>query len=408
MPQNFQRSLAFKQQRDDLSEVMERLVVAKQQATAWLFHVALPFWWAVGADHERGGFHESVLMDGTPSDEPRRARVQARQVFVFAQAARLGWSGPAKQAVRHGIKYLLEKFKRPDGSFRHKVTAEGECFDDTPALYDQAFCLFALGHAANLLQDKTLKHAALELIAYLKHQRTERGGGYTEAEPQGQLLLANPHMHLLEGALAWIEHDRDPVWMDFANDIASLCLDRFICPQTGCLREYFRKEWQLLEGPEGQIWEPGHHFEWAWLLARLENAGGQKSLNKRHRLVELGESRGINPTLRTARNELLMDFSVHSENSRIWPQTERLKAALTSAMETDGDLSRYHLENAADSAEVIFHYLDKPLPALWFETMKPDGSFIEEDVRASTLYHVVGAFSELLRFPLLQNYSRPA
>src|SRR5262249_3595420 len=53
-------------------------------ARAWLFDAALPLWWARGFDTSAGCFHEALNLDGSAAHEqPRRTRVQARQVVVY-------------------------------------------------------------------------------------------------------------------------------------------------------------------------------------------------------------------------------------------------------------------------------------------------------------------------------------
>ena len=36
----------------------------------------------------------------------------------------------------------------------------------------------------------------------------------------------------------------------------------------GFLREFFDADWRPAAGEDGRLVEPGHQFEWAWLLAR--------------------------------------------------------------------------------------------------------------------------------------------
>ena len=76
-------------------------------------------------------------------------------------------------------------------------------------------------------------------------------------------------MHLLEGALAWMAIDDDPGWRRMADDLAQLCLEKFIDPATGALREFFATDWSPAPGIDGQTVEPGHHYEWAFLLDAL-------------------------------------------------------------------------------------------------------------------------------------------
>src|SRR5262249_24462459 len=72
----------------------------------WLFDCALPLWWRVGADHDRGGFYEAIALDGTPVAGPQRARTIARQAYSYCEAGRLGWAGPWRTAAQHALAHL--------------------------------------------------------------------------------------------------------------------------------------------------------------------------------------------------------------------------------------------------------------------------------------------------------------
>src|SRR4029450_7088698 len=67
--------------------------------SSWLVQHAYPCWWSRGVDHVRGGFHESLQLDGEPSGETRRARLYPRQIYAFSVAAELGSSGVALRRV---------------------------------------------------------------------------------------------------------------------------------------------------------------------------------------------------------------------------------------------------------------------------------------------------------------------
>ena len=130
-------------------------VAAKAAALdTWLRSAALPLWWRVGADLLNGGFHEGLGLDGLPVDVDRRARVQARQVYVYAAAGKLGWDGPWREAVDHGLDFLLRRYVRPDGLIRTLVDARGAPADETVMVYDQAFALFALSAARAVSPDR--------------------------------------------------------------------------------------------------------------------------------------------------------------------------------------------------------------------------------------------------------------
>ena len=72
----------------------------------------MPLWWCVGADHVLGGYHEAIDFDGRPVALPRRSRVAARQAFCYWEAGRLGWNGPWRQAGRHALNFLQQRFRQ--------------------------------------------------------------------------------------------------------------------------------------------------------------------------------------------------------------------------------------------------------------------------------------------------------
>jgi mannose/cellobiose epimerase-like protein (N-acyl-D-glucosamine 2-epimerase family) len=121
------------------------IVGAQRYFRAWLLEAALPLWWSVGANHDGGGFLEALDADGRPAllTAPRRARVQARQAFVYATAGALGWNGPWRKAARHGLGFLTEHYLRGPGSVAKSVSPDGTPCDDALMLYEQAFAILA-------------------------------------------------------------------------------------------------------------------------------------------------------------------------------------------------------------------------------------------------------------------------
>ena len=88
--------------------------------------------------------------------------MQARQVYVFATAGALGWTGPWRERLQGGVDFIDAHYRRPDGLYRTKVNPDGSPLDDTPVLYDQAFFLFAAAAAAR---------AGVEATAELENPR---------------------------------------------------------------------------------------------------------------------------------------------------------------------------------------------------------------------------------------------
>jgi mannose-1-phosphate guanylyltransferase/mannose-6-phosphate isomerase len=368
----------------------------------WLKTSALPVWWALGADHENGGFHELLDLDARAPLSPRRARVQARQAFVYAEAARLGWGGPAREAALHGMLYFRSRYLRDDGLFRTLVDADGHSLDETATLYDQAFALLAMASLHTLPGAPAgFEKEAEKLLAAIDGTMRHEAGGFRENAKSP--FQSNPHMHLLEAALAWSETGGGEPWNALADEIVALCLRRFIDPEDGFLREHFTRDWQPALGELGRLVEPGHQFEWAWLLARWARKRHEPAVEfAAKRLFEAGAC-GIDSVRGVAVDALNEDMSMRSSSARLWPQTERLKAALLLG---DGADASY-IGHARGAAESLWKYLDVPTRGLWRDKLTATNRFVEEPVPASSLYHLLGAVAALKRSLALQEPAVP-
>ena len=356
----------------------------------WLFEAALPLWWRVGADYARGGYHERIDFDGRPVILPRRSRVAARQAFCYHEAGRLGWNGPWREAGQHALSFLRERFVQIDGSVISTVDQGGRVLDVTFDLYNQAFALlaYACGHDT-LDPNGAWQSRAYALVETLKRNFAHPAGGFRE-DREGHLpLRANPHLHLLEAALAWLAIDPNPVWRDLVDEIVALCRDRFIDRDTGALREFFASDWTPVSGLPGEVLEPGHHYEWAFLLNRWSKLTGRNRPSEVPRLIAFADANGLDRKRRVAVNGMKQDGSVADPIARLWPQTERIRAYLIDRHE--GDEARLR-----EAIESLWRYLDAPLPGLWYENLAADGQFVVEAAPATSLYHIVGAIGELL------------
>ncbi|MEJ1175360.1 AGE family epimerase/isomerase, partial [Agrobacterium sp. CMT1] len=192
-------------------------------------------------------------------------------------------------------------------------------------------------------------------------------------------LCSNPHMHLFEAMLAWEEQDRDGPWSALADEIAGLALSRFIDDGNGGLREFFAHDWTPYEGEKGRIMEPGHQFEWAWLLVRWGSLrGNEEAIRKAKRLFEIGEDHGICPRRKVAVMSLYDDFSMRDGLARLWPQTEWLKAAVRLASVTDGEERQRYLASGLSAIGALQPFLDTPVKGLWFDKWPADRPMLDE------------------------------
>lgn len=341
----------------------------------WLFDHALPLWWEVGADRARGGFFERISLDGEAVEAPRRARVVARQAYVYAMAGALGWSGPWREAVEHAMTALLGPFAREDGLFRILVSPDGAPLDERPDPYEQAFALLAMASAQRAL-GRDFEDRALRTLTGLRALLVDADGGVHDDGDRGPPLRANPMMHLFEALQAWGGVGADAGWRGLADAVAGTALTRMIAPETGALCELFAVDWRAL--PEADV-EPGHQFEWGWLL--LAHTSG--NCPQARRLIDIGETRGVDQGV--AVFSLDQTLAVRDRSARLWAQTERLHAHAVAG----------NWNGVQAAAEGLWRFLDVPKQGLWRDRLLPDGTFVEEAAPASSLYHVVSAVAAL-------------
>lgn len=364
------------------------LIASLAELKAWLINDAYPLWAAAGPDLDRGGWHDQLNLAGAPIPGDQRARVQARQAWSFAQAPALGWEGDWREPMLWGLGALQFRFRRTDGLYRAVVPAEGRALDHVE-LYDQAFVLLALS-AAHKAGEPGADHAAEALLGRLA---PDHGGGFKELT--GETLLANPNMHLFEAFLAWTEVGGGTVWEALADRQAQLAHTRLIDLENGALLEDFGPGWTTPDDPARRRVEPGHQFEWAWLLLKWRLiAGRPQDLGTALRLIALAEQAGVDTARGVAINELDGALAARDTVARLWPQTERLKANALAGAVTGADACWGAAESAA---QALLRYLDVPRRGLWRDRLDAADVFNEDPVPASSFYHIVLAIQELDR-----------
>jgi mannose/cellobiose epimerase-like protein (N-acyl-D-glucosamine 2-epimerase family)/glycosyltransferase involved in cell wall biosynthesis len=310
----------------------------------WLFDVALPLWWEVGADRINGGFYEAIDLDGKPLARPHRARSIARQAFAYGEAGRLGWDGPWRDAAQHALDFFARYFVSADGTVASVVDLDGKVLDARFDLYDQAFALlaFASGHRS------------------------------------------------FGAATPWRPH---PGWRRMADGIAALCLDKFIDPAGSALRENFAADWSPAPGIAGRVCEPGHHYEWAFLLDRWSELAGRPRPAAVARLIAFADGRGVDAQRGVAVGAVLSDGAMHDPVARLWAQAERIRAYVIDRQPGDG-------ERIAAAIRGLRRFLATPTPGVWYDRLDSDDRLISEPARATSLYHIIGAVAELEKLQL--------
>ena len=112
-------------------------------------------------------------------------------------------------------------------------------------------------------------------------------------------------------------------------------------------------------------------------------------------LIDRTEDRGVDPARGVAINALYGDGRVRDARARLWPQTERIKAACLAGSHHRRAALRRAI--AAEATRSLMKYLDTPTPGLWRDTMDERGAFVEQLAPASSFYHIVSAVRQLQR-----------
>jgi mannose-6-phosphate isomerase len=352
------------------------------------------------ADPVHGGFFEQ-LDPATHLPMPvgsKRLMVQCRQLYVLSHAALLGDASGAAAAGR-GYEFLRRAYRdQAGGGWFFRASEAGEAAERGKDLYGHAFVLFALAylHRAFAMPDALALAAATydELIQKLAGP----GGGFWDRAdaawaPDRSIRRQNPHMHLLEALLALHEASGQARWLAEADKLVRLFLDRFYDPATGTLGEYFTEDWQP-DPVMGGIVEPGHHFEWVWLLHRYRAAGGTLAVAEAAARLFAGADRhGYDPEHGGVHDQIDRAGAPLLTTRRIWPVAEAIKAH-TARIEAGESIPPGQPDRLI--AQLFKDFL-RPERRGWIETMTRDGTPRQTTLPGSTPYHLFLAAAEAAR-----------
>lgn len=359
----------------------------------WLNQAALPLWADRGQDVS-GLFHERLDFDGRPDlSSMRRVRVQARQLFVFSEAAMMGWQGGAEEIVTRGLEAFVARCWAPDGApgWAHMLSPDGSLADPTRDTYDHAFALLALASVWRYTRSDLALQMRDRTLDFIDRSLTDEvHGGLHEGLPHTLPRRANPHMHMLEAMLAWHAVTGDAEFRRRADQLVQLFVDRFYDPFSETLGEFYDEAWR---GPEvtQRVVEPGHHFEWTWLLHEAADQGCLNARAQADGLYRFGMKFGLDQH-GLAIDELRANGAVARASRRTWPQTELIKALVV--MARDGDLKA--AARLPFTVQTLMRtYLGTPTQGLWFDQFDAQGRTLDTHAPASTFYHLVMAFREL-------------
>ena len=363
----------------------------------WTISQALPLWSSAGVDPLRGTFVERLSTAGEPLfDVPRRTMVQARQIYVFAHAHLLGVSPAGRDLALGAAERLVADRHAVDGQpgWVFSADRDGRVVDPRRDLYTHAFVLYGLAWAHRLSPSPRFVDAALTTIDFLDRAFAAPRGGYVSGLPAAaERLEQNPHMHLFEAMLAWWEATGEARFLARAGELHALMAARFFQPTTGILPEYFDATWNPCTGVTGRICEPGHHYEWSWLLRTYGRLIGRPDAPIATTLKAFADAHGRDRDGLVV-DQTLDDGGVHRASRRTWPHTEAIKAEVAAHEAGDGTAP----ERAARIiGRLLDVFLGRPVAGGWIDQVDADGRPLVDFMPASTLYHVFLAMAEAHR-----------
>jgi len=354
---------------------------------------SLPLWAREGWDSSRGGFVERLGPDGKADQlAPRRVRVQARQIYSFAIAARLGWYPQGRDIAMKGMEYMLAKARSPDGrpGFVHLIDPDGNVLNPLRDAYDHAFVLLAMATLYELSGDASLRGEMDSLVAFLDRELRSPHGGYIEGIPPTLPRRQNPQMHLFEAMIAAFDATHELSYQNRAGDLFGLFAASLYDARRQALGEYFEEDWSRIEPV---VVEPGHQAEWVWLLRGFERVTGCPTGRYRAQLLS-SALRYRDEATGCLIDEGDAEGNIRKSTRRLWPQTEIAKAWIAQAEVGE--------QGAADKAcealaRLHRHYLSHPVPGGWYDQFDRDNRSLVDTIPASSFYHIICAIAEAER-----------
>ena len=353
-----------------------------------------------GWDESRGQSRERLLANLTPAPLGyRRGMVVGRQLFFFSHAYRL----TAEPVYRNGAQRLFEDlvtnfWDADQGGWYFSLADDNGPADMTKDLYGHAFIMFGLAHYLAIFSDDNVLQWINRTNAVVTDRFALPGGWFAPATtrdwtPLGRTLEQNPHMHLLEAYLSLYKATQDDAFLTCATRIMSIYTEMLRTSDRSKVLEHL-DESAHPSGKNGTHIEPGHLYEWYWLVNEYADIADLPAFKSacapimdwadRHCLD--AEAGGIFDRVDTSAN-------IISHRKRIWPMTERIKALTTLVRDIPTERSRealvgsitFFLEKYCGSDGSWHEYLNRNL--------EPDSDYMP----LSTPYHVAMAALEVER-----------
>lgn len=278
-------------------------------------------------------------------------------MFVFSAAQERGWiedATPLVMGIETFIKQHAQASTQQPG-YVHLLSQQGKVLDGKKDAYDYAFFILATIYKYRAFKDLNALHEVNSLLQFIESDFKHHSAGWREGDYEAEFRRQNPHMHLFEAFLTCYEFTQDGKWLAKAGQIFSLFENVFFDQKEGVLYEYFNQDWSKPENASAQVVEPGHMFEWIWLLRWYEALTGTPVNHYCHALFSNAMRIGIDSTSGLVFDEVSAGGEPLATTKRCWPMTEFIKASLAQAKANPLKRSEYE-QHAADGISRLFEY----------------------------------------------------
>ncbi|MEM7196954.1 MAG: AGE family epimerase/isomerase [Pseudomonadota bacterium] len=374
----------------------------KDQLYAW-WQQCLEHFCDHGWNEATGLLHEKLDAQGVGTGAYHRALVHARLLYVYSYWGNnheLGGDARFLTQARRIYNTLIHHFyDHQQGGWVFALKGDGKACDTPQQLYTQAFVLFGLTSYYQHFADESAKYWIDTTIDAIEGRFLRHDGLYharlngQEAVRDGQ-IAQHPMMHLLEAYLLHTEVFSDTASLGKANILARTVCKHFL--YNGFLLEHIDNNYAL-HAECGALCEPGHQFEWAWLLHWLMRLDDHDEFAKTaSRLTRNGlrhgwdtSHGGIYDSVDAAKRKAI------TTDKRLWPITELLKIT----HQRPDYIKEFSLSYNDILAFFCQNYLRGNDEGFWHEWLRDDLSprRLQADdylMPASSLYHISMALAE--------------
>ena len=139
----------------------------------------------------------------------------------------------------NGLDFMLEHYLRLDGLMWFKTELDGAPHDERVDI-SIAFAIFALAHAYAVNRDRRFPLWHSPFWRRFAVNGRIRLGGFLKRSRAAPPCSRDPHMHLFEAALAWLDVAPTKEWRELAQEIGALCQTQLLTARLGRCVNIFR------------------------------------------------------------------------------------------------------------------------------------------------------------------------